>query len=156
MGFNSGFKGLKPDKNNRYFTWRPNIHFWTHLAHFFLEWEIFQTIFVEKKFRHTSHVQYYIFFPHENRAVLWDNVEKSVEITNKMQPCNRIYYSNVHWRLNMFRAAYRSSSGALTVFSASGLHTHVLTGRIKVWVPTQTWLRPVTTFVCKSEAASTV
>ena len=30
-----------------------------------------------------------------------------------MQPCNRIYYSTVHWRLNMFRAAYRSSSGAL-------------------------------------------
>ena len=23
----------------------------------------------------------------------------SVEITNKMQPCNRIYYSTVHWRL---------------------------------------------------------
>ena len=38
---------------------------------------------------------------------------ESVEITNKMQPCNRIYYSTVHWRLNMFRAAYRSSSGAL-------------------------------------------
>jgi len=30
-----------------------------------------------------------------------------------MQPCNRIYYSNVYWRLNMFRAAHRSSSGAL-------------------------------------------
>jgi len=30
-----------------------------------------------------------------------------------MQPCNRIYYSYVHWGLNMFRAAYRSSSGAL-------------------------------------------
>jgi hypothetical protein len=27
----------------------------------------------------------------------------SVEITNKMQPCNRIYYSTIHWRLNMFR-----------------------------------------------------
>ena len=39
----------------------------------------------------------------------------SVEITNKMQPCNRIYYSTVHWRLNMFRAAYRSLSGALTL-----------------------------------------
>jgi len=38
---------------------------------------------------------------------------ESVEITNKMQPCNRIYYSKVYWRLNMFRAAYRSSSGAL-------------------------------------------
>jgi len=36
-----------------------------------------------------------------------------VEITNKMQPCNRMYYSNVYWRLNMFRAAHRSSSGAL-------------------------------------------
>jgi len=26
-----------------------------------------------------------------------------------MQPCIRIYYSTVHCRLNMFRAAYRSS-----------------------------------------------
>jgi len=30
-----------------------------------------------------------------------------------MQPCNRIYYSKIYWRLNMFRAAHRSSSGAL-------------------------------------------
>jgi hypothetical protein len=29
-----------------------------------------------------------------------------------MQPCNRIYYSKVYWRLIMFRAAHRSSSGA--------------------------------------------
>ena len=47
----------------------------------------------------------------------------SIEITNKIQPCNRIYYFTVHWRLIMFRAAYRSLSGALTVFAASGLHT---------------------------------
>ena len=33
--------------------------------------------------------------------------------TNKMQLCNRIYYSKVFWRLNMFQAAYRSSSGVL-------------------------------------------
>ena len=33
--------------------------------------------------------------------------------TNKMQLCNRMYYSKVYWRLNMFRAAHRSSSGAL-------------------------------------------
>jgi hypothetical protein len=51
-----------------------------------------------------------------------------------MQPCNRIYYSIVHWALNMFRAAYRSSSGALTIFAASGLHAHVVTGRSQVWV----------------------
>jgi hypothetical protein len=29
----------------------------------------------------------------------------------------------------MFRAAYHSSSGALTVFAASGLYAHVVTGR---------------------------
>ena len=40
------------------------------------------------------------------------DIKKSVEITNKMRPCNRIYYSKIYWRLNMFRAAYRSSSGA--------------------------------------------
>jgi hypothetical protein len=34
----------------------------------------------------------------------------------------------------MFRAAYRSSSGALTVYAASGLHTHVVTGRSQVFV----------------------
>jgi len=59
--------------------------------------------------------------------------QDSVEITNKMQPCNRTYYSTVHWRLDMFRAVYRSSSGALTVFAASGLHTHVVTGHSQVW-----------------------
>jgi len=32
----------------------------------------------------------------------------------------------------MFQAAYRSSSGALTVFATSGLHTHVVTGRSQV------------------------
>ena len=32
----------------------------------------------------------------------------------------------------MFREAYRSSSGALTVFAASGLPSHVLTGRSQV------------------------
>ena len=58
----------------------------------------------------------------------------------------------------MFRAACRSSSGALTVFAASGLHTHVVTGRSQVWVgvPTQTRLRPVATCVYKPEAANTV
>jgi hypothetical protein len=53
-----------------------------------------------------------------------------------MQPCNRIHYSTVNWRLNIFPAAYRSSSGALTVFAASGLHTNVVTGHSHVWVGT--------------------
>ena len=58
-----------------------------------------------------------------------------------MQPCNRTYYSTVHWRLNMFRAVYRSSSGAITLFAASGLRTNVVTGRSQVWVGTQFPLR---------------
>ena len=33
--------------------------------------------------------------------------------TNKMQLCNRIYYSKVYCRLNIFRAVHRSSSGAI-------------------------------------------
>jgi len=41
----------------------------------------------------------------------------------------------------MFRAVHRSSSGALTVYAASGLHTHVVTGRSQVWVGTQFPLR---------------
>jgi hypothetical protein len=32
----------------------------------------------------------------------------------------------------MFREAHRSSSGALTVFAASGLHTHMVTDRRQV------------------------
>jgi hypothetical protein len=44
-----------------------------------------------------------------------------------MQPCNRIYYSTIHWRLNMFRAAYRlkhiepSMNGGI-INSVTGLH----------------------------------
>jgi len=40
----------------------------------------------------------------------------------------------------MFRAAYRSSSGAVTVFAASGLHTHVVTGRSQVLVGYFYWV----------------
>jgi hypothetical protein len=54
-----------------------------------------------------------------------------------MQPCNRSYYSTVHWRLNTFWASHRSSSGALIiVFAAAGLYTHVVTGHSQVWVGT--------------------
>jgi len=43
----------------------------------------------------------------------------------------------------MFRAAYRSSSGALAVFAASGLHAHVVTGSSQVCA-------------CKPEATNTI
>jgi len=62
--------------------------------------------------------------------------------TNKMRPCNRIYYYKVYWRLNMFRAAHRSSSGALNylqpglyiyIYIYIYIHTHVVTGRCQGW-----------------------
>jgi len=59
----------------------------------------------------------------------------------------------------MFRAAYRSSSGALTVSAASGLHMHVVTARSQVWVGTEFSLRldyGRSPRVCKPEAADTV
>ena len=55
-----------------------------------------------------------------------------------MQLCNRIYYSKVYWRLNVFQAAHRSSSGALNCICS-------------LW-----FLYLVTTWVYKSEAANTV
>jgi hypothetical protein len=63
----------------------------------------------------------------------------------------------------MFRAERRSSSGALTVFGASGLHTHVVTGRSQVWVGTrfpvrldsaQPSQRPATINVCKTRSCN--
>jgi hypothetical protein len=60
----------------------------------------------------------------------------------------------------MFRETYRSSSGALTVFAASGLYTHVAIGRCPGWVgtpfPTQPGQRPVNTWVYKPEAANSL
>ena len=43
-----------------------NIHFWSHLVQFFVEWEMFQTNVVEK-IKTQFHVQYIFFF--ENRAI---------------------------------------------------------------------------------------
>jgi hypothetical protein len=56
----------------------------------------------------------------------------------------------------MFRAAHRSSSGALILFAASGLLTHVVTGRKSEWELSSHSDLPVTTCVCKPEAANTV
>jgi hypothetical protein len=55
-----------------------------------------------------------------NRIVRGMKNLQSLEITNKMQPFNRIYYSNVYRRLKMFPAAYRSSSGALNCICSFG------------------------------------
>jgi len=48
---------------------KTDTHFWSYLAHFFLEWEMFQTKFVEKI---RTHILYSVtFFPPKNHAFLW-------------------------------------------------------------------------------------
>jgi len=62
---------------------------------------------------------------------------------NKMQLCNRIYYSKVYWTLNI-----RSSKLCLQPL----VYIHI-------WWPvvaTQPWRRPVTTCVYKPEAANAI
>jgi hypothetical protein len=61
--------------------------------------------------------------------------------TIKMQLCNRIYYFKVYWRLNIFRAAHRSSSGGLNC--CCGLCVIYPCGD-----------RPATTWVYKPETAN--
>jgi hypothetical protein len=50
------------------------IHFWSYLAQFFLEWEIFQLNDVEKN--QNTHFMWSNFFFFWRSCRLWDNVEK--------------------------------------------------------------------------------
>ena len=59
------------------FHMKINIHFWSYLAQFFLEWEMFQTKVVEKI---KTHILYSVtpFFKKKSFR-LWDNVENIVQ-----------------------------------------------------------------------------
>jgi hypothetical protein len=52
---------------------KTNIHFWSYLAQFFLEWEMFQTKVVEKIKRHTLGPTIFFFW---KSFSLWHDVEK--------------------------------------------------------------------------------
>jgi hypothetical protein len=69
--------------------------------------------------------------------------------TNKMQLCNRIYFK-VFWRLNMFRPANSSSSGALNCICGLSFICP------KLFFPTQPWQRSVTVWAYRPKAANTV
>ena len=51
---------------------KPNIHFSSYLAQFFLEWEMFQTKVVQKI---KTHILCSVTLSRKSRR-LWDNVEK--------------------------------------------------------------------------------
>jgi hypothetical protein len=90
-------------------------------------------------------------------------VDDSVKNANKMQLCNRIYYSKVYWRLNMFRAAHRSSSGALNcvcslwfIYPCGDRPLPRLSAKWMDPFPTQPWQRPIITWAYKPEAANSL
>jgi len=77
---------------------------------------------------------------------------ESVEITNKMQPCNRIYYSEVYWK------AQHGSSGAPLIVRSSELYLQPLVF-IHMWWPAVVqaeWENHFPTCVYKPEAVNTV
>ena len=61
---------LQSDNNNRYFTWRPIYIFFSYLAQFFSEWEMFQTKVVEKI---KTHILCSVTFFRKS-CRLWDSV----------------------------------------------------------------------------------
>ena len=69
-----------------------NNHLWSHLAQFFLEWEMFQTNGVEKS-KHRFRVHIYFFRKFCN---LWDNVEKYCT-DGQATDDNMVH---VHWMLD--------------------------------------------------------
>jgi hypothetical protein len=64
---------LKLDRNNGGALYmKTDIHFWSYLGHFFLEWEMFQTKVLEKI---KTHILCSVTF-FSKSCHLWENVEK--------------------------------------------------------------------------------
>jgi hypothetical protein len=53
---------------------KTNIHFWLHLTHFFLEWEVFQTKVIEKIKTHILCSVTFFFLNHAFYEILWKNI----------------------------------------------------------------------------------
>jgi hypothetical protein len=77
---------------------KTNIHLWSYLAQFFLEWKVFQAKGVEK---HETHFMFNNFFFSENRTVyeiMWKNfVERGrPQMTNEADACEIPKDTNTH------------------------------------------------------------
>jgi hypothetical protein len=61
---------------------KTDINFWSYLAQFFFEWEMFQTRVVEK---FKTHILFSVTFSQKSRR-LWDNVEKIYLCVPRIRP----------------------------------------------------------------------
>jgi hypothetical protein len=95
---------------------KSSIHFWSYLAHLFLEWEMFQTKVVEKIKTH----------------FVWCGFDRasSIKCGNKMPTrCSRwIFYCRFYCLLNMFRAPLCSSSGAIEYYTSGCCLSYLVLG----------------------------
>jgi len=69
---NSSFSKIGPEYRVRYM--KPNTHFWSYLAHFFLERELFQTKVVEKIEIHTKCSITFFFGNRAIYEIMWKNI----------------------------------------------------------------------------------
>ena len=79
-----------------------SIHFSSYLCHLFLEWDVFQTVVVEKIKTHSlCSITFFPFFLFEDHAV-WDNVEKgfvagqATDDNMAHEQCMLYTYTNTH------------------------------------------------------------
>jgi hypothetical protein len=115
---------------------KTDVHFWSYLAHFFLEWELFQTKVVDKIKTHTLRS---ITFFSESRAVyeiMWKNI---VEL-GKLQTTIQIM-RNVCW---ITKATNTHSEYVILIAFPlqQWLHLHAtVLRRNYVASPAPTWLK---------------
>jgi hypothetical protein len=120
---------------------KTNINFWSHLAHFFLEWEMFQTKIVEKIKTHIlCSVTFFRYSWH-----LWDNV-KNIYIVEGGKPQMKIRRTRTVWwiskakYIHTLRLCNTHCFSTITMFARTcfsvTLHVHWLSCLIR---PTTEW-----------------
>ena len=89
---------------------KTNMHFWSYLAHFFLEWNVFPSKVVEKIKTHNL-CSVTFFFPFENRAayeIMWKNIVEperpQMTIWHMLIACGIPKASNTHSKHVIFIA----------------------------------------------------
>jgi hypothetical protein len=105
---------------------KTNIHFWSYLAHFFLEWEMFQTKVVEKVKTHFVLGNIFLKF-----CRLSENVEKYCRADEATED----NMANAHCMLDTF--GYKHTH----IHTHTHTHTHTHSGCvILIAFPLQQWL----------------
>jgi len=97
---------------------KTNILFWSHLAQFFLEWETFQTKFVEKI---KTHILPSVPFPRKSCS-LWNHVKKC-GTTRQVTDDRQYNMAHAHFMLDIWDYRYTLIIFNIYCFSAATMAT---------------------------------